>query len=120
METVNVTFRSNEYSNAPNELECVATLEDIQKIRDTVKEVRALKTCDNIDTLVLNITLYSYPNEVNWKSDVNHVSVHVIGPNASDDINVYQFYQSKWDAGDQIESDQISLNKLEKYLKGLE
>lgn len=113
METQKVTFYSD-YSNAPEELNCVATLEDIKILRDLHEKLKPHSK--QIHKICVDVCLYEPLEDNNWSTDIDYVIMHINSLD-QDDITVYQYLQSSRDASDQIETGGISLNELEAYLK---
>ncbi len=115
MNKQNVLFQGNEHSDAPEELILTGGLEEVKQIRDTFKDLFPHK--DKLYKVCLDLELYSVPEESDWRHDASYVILYIQGDTPTpDDIYVYQYHQSKYDAADQIETGSISLNELEEFL----
>ena len=112
MKKIEVAFKGNEYSEAPNEMILIGSLDDIRKLRDLHAQLLPIKK--NIWSVNSNIQLFDIPEDCDWRYDTHHVIMYI--GNDNDNITVYQYIQGKYDASDQIESNAIFLNELESYL----
>ena len=110
MKTIEIAFTTREYDTL-DELINVATLEDIEKIYKIAEALKG-KTKD-LTSFAVNVVLFDIPENSEFKYNVAYVTCY-IGLNG--EINAYQYFQNKYDARDQMESDYIDLEKLKKYL----
>jgi hypothetical protein len=100
LKLLDIAFKSNDYTYAPDEV----TLElSDEKIKAIEKATQILN--ENPEFCHINIAYYdaSWDNEDDWRSDYMALKVYRGG-------SIYFYAQSKWDAGDQIESEVFYLN----------
>jgi hypothetical protein len=115
MERLDVAW-STEYIDAPDYLECVATLEDVTKIRAIAAAVKGVS--NDIFGINYKGVLFGIPKDSEFRSDVNYTKLYI--DLFTGDILCTPYFQGKWDASDQIEGAPFSLDTLEEYLLRLE
>lgn len=110
MKTVEIAF-STEYTDVPDYLENIASLEDIEKI---YRVANALKDVSkDVFSFAVDAVLFDIPEDCEFRYDVAYVRCY-IGLNG--EVSAYQYFQNKWDASVQIESESIDLEALKEYL----
>lgn len=110
MKTVEVAFTTDHW-DSPENLINIASLEDIEKI---YRVGNALKdVAKDVFSFAVDTILFDIPEDCEFRYDVAYVRCY-IGLNG--EISAYQYFQNKWDAGVQIESESIDLEALKEYL----
>lgn len=107
----NIAWYSNEYSDTPTQVILTLSNQDIEKIEvcKILLKQHAL-SCIRID--VDAQLLDADENETEWRCDTQCLSICSHG--------IYFYAQSKWDAGDQIETENIEpLLKEEEVTNGI-
>lgn len=110
MKTIEIAFTTDEWY-APETLVNVASLEDIKKIyrvADAIKDV-----AKDVFSFAVDAVLFDVPENNEFMYNVAYVRCY-IGLNG--EVSAYQYFQSKWDASLQIESESIDLEALKEYL----
>ena len=110
METIGVDFTTIDY-DTPERLINVATLEDIEKIYKMAEALRGMER--DLIYFSVDATLFDIPKDCEFRYNVSYVKCYL---NTDGGVGVYQFFQEKYDAGDQVESDYIDLKELKRYL----
>ena len=110
MKTVEIAFTTDEW-DLPENLVNVASLEDIEKI---YRVANALKdVAKDVFSFAVDTVLFDIPEDCEFRYEVAYVRCY-IGLNG--EISAYQYFQNKWDASVQIESESIDLEALKEYL----
>lgn len=110
MKTIEILFNTDEW-DAPENLVNVASLEDIEKI---YRVANALKdVAKDMFSFAVDAVLFDIPEDCEFMYDVGYVRCY-IGLNG--EVSAYQYFESKWDASVQIESESIDLEALKEYL----
>lgn len=110
MKTIEIDFSTDEW-DTPKNLVNIASLEDIEKI---YKVGNALKdVAKDVFSFAVDVVLFDIPEDCEFRYDVAYVRCY-IGLNG--EISAYQYFQNKWDASSQIESERIDLEVLKEYL----
>lgn len=113
METIEIAYKSNDYSEAPDELENVATTHEIQIIKDIVNKLWGTKT--HLFSVNIDVVLFQ-PTDDEWRWDVGYVTAYLPPNGEIKDVRVYQYFQNKYDASDNIESESFTLGEVEEHL----
>lgn len=110
MKTIEIAFTTSAW-DSPETLVNVASLEDIEKI---YRVANALKdVAKDVFSFAVDAVLFDVPENSEFRYDVGYVRCY-IGLNG--EVSAYQYFQSKWDASLQIESESIDLEALKEYL----
>lgn len=110
MKTLGIAF-STDGLDEPEHLINVATIEDVEtiyKVGEALKELSREVFSVNVD-----LVLFDMPEDSDFRYDVAYVTCY-IGLNG--EVTAYQYFQSKYDASIQIESDAINLDELVEFL----
>lgn len=110
MKTIKVAFTTCDF-NSPEHLVNVASLEDIEKILNVAKVLTPFY--NEVFSVAIDVVLFDLPEDSEFRYDVAYVRCY-IGVNG--EVSAYQYFQSKWDAATQIESESIDLEELKEYL----
>lgn len=110
MKTIEIAFTTNDY-NTPDELINVATLEDIEKIYKIADALKGVER--DLISFAVNVELFGIPEDSEFRHNVSYVMCYL---NTDGEVSAYQYFQSKYDASDLIESDYIDLKELKRYL----
>lgn len=114
MKTIYVEYKSSDFSEAPDELENVATTYEINKIKDVVNALWAVKS--KVFSVNVDVQLFALKTN-DWRWDVSYVTVYLPSSGKTGDVKLFQYLQSKYDAADSIESEGFTLKELEDFLK---
>lgn len=110
MKTIDIAFTTDDY-NAPDHLINVATIEDVETIYKVGKALKDLSR--EVFSVNVDVVLFDIPEDSDFRYDVTYVICY-IGLNG--EVTAYQYFQSKYDASIQIESDAINLDELVEFL----
>lgn len=110
MKTIGITFTTSEY-DTPDELINVATLEDIEKIYKIADALKGMER--DLFSFAVDVELFGIPEDSEFRHNVSYVKCYL---NTDGEVSAYQYFQSKYDTRDQIESDYIDLKELKRYL----
>lgn len=110
MKTIGTAFTTSGY-DTPDELINVATLEDIEKIYKIADALKGMEK--NLFYFTVGVMLFDIPDDSEFRYNVSYVKCYL---NTGGEVGAYQYFQSKYDASEQIESDYIDLKELKKYL----
>lgn len=113
MKTIKTNLRLPRSEDAPKELRCVATLNDIKQLRKIHKEIVNLKGVVSYD---VSIQLYGTKINPNWIPNYEKVVIHIDRADSNKMI-AHQHLSNAMNLFDHVVSHQIDIDKLEKYLK---
>jgi len=114
MKTIEVGFTTDSW-DAPEELVNIALLEDIEKI---FRVAEALKpVAKDVFSFAVDTVIFDIPEDCEFRYDVAYVRCYI---GLEGEVSAYQYFQNKWDAGVQIESNSIDLDELKRYLTAKE
>ena len=110
MKTIEVVFTTNDY-DAPERLINVATLEDIEKIYKIADALKGMER--DLFSFAVDVVLFDIPEDSEFRYNVSYVKCYL---SKDGEVSAYQYFQGKYDARDQVESDCIDLKELKRYL----
>lgn len=110
MKTIEIAFTTSDY-NTPDELINVATLENIEKIYKMADALKGM--AKDLHFFAVDVVLFDIPEDSEFRYNVSYVKCYL---STDGEVTAYQYFQNKYDAGDQIESDYIDLKELKRYL----
>lgn len=110
MKTIEIAFTTADYNEVDNLIN-VASIEDVNKIKKVAELLRPVSK--DLHSFNIDVILFDIPEGSDFRYDVGYVRCYI---GFDGRLSLYQYFQSKWDSGLQIESEEINLTELETYL----